>query len=103
MENKYSVDDTIRQLKVHYMELLKSYEEKLKSFPRGTLVIRETKGHRYCYFRYRDGKKVVTKYAGTEKRQEELRQLIVKREALLEETKRVRAEIERIERIEGIK
>lgn len=31
--------------------------------PKCKLVVRELKGNKYCYLRYRDGSKVIMKYA----------------------------------------
>ncbi len=101
--NKYLIDTVIEQAKIHNMELLREYERKLQNYPRGSIVIREMNGRKYCYFRYRDGKKIITKYAGTEGKLEELKQLVVEREKINEEIKRIKAEMERIERIEAVK
>lgn len=59
-------------------------------------MIRERKGKQYCYLRYRDGKKVIQKYAGTIEQEERIRAKIDERKHLLalltmlkEESKRV--------------
>lgn len=104
MENrKYLIDTVIEKEKGRILELRRSYEERLAEFPRGSLVIRNSNGRQYCYFRYRDGKKVVTKYAGTIKKLDELKTMIAKRDELINEIKSLDDEIERIEKIEAIK
>ena len=42
-----------------------SYQQRISELPRGSLSIRELNGRKYCYLRYRDGKRVIQKYAGT--------------------------------------
>ena len=104
MENrKYLIDTVIEKEKSRIVEMRRECEDRLAEFPRGSLVIRDSNGRQYCYFRYRDGKKIVTKYAGTIKKLDELKAIIAKREELLNEIKSLDAEIERIEKIEAIK
>lgn len=104
MEQKtFFIDTVIRNEKIRFLAMVSECEEKLTAYPRGKLVIRESKGHRYCYFRYRDGQKIVTKYAGTEKKLEELQQIVAERDLLLEKLKTLKAELRRIEKLEAVK
>ena len=100
MENRqYLIDAVIEKEKCRIEKMRSECEERLSEFPRGSLVVRESNGRKYCYFRYRDGKKVVTKYAGTERKIDELNAMLAQREALLNEIKSLDAELERIEKI----
>lgn len=100
---KYVIDNIIEKEKVRNREMRAAYERRLLSFPRGTLTIRESNGRKYCYFKYRDGKKIVTKYAGTESRIAELQAQVEERDRLSEMIKKLDAEYERIEKLETIR
>lgn len=77
--------------RIDYM--LAKYQEALAELPKGTISEKQVKGNTYYYLKYRDGKKIVSKYIG--KREiEELRQQIDRRrhieamiKSLLEEQK----------------
>jgi len=46
------------------IKLKNNYENKLKKFQKGSLIMKEIKGHTYYYLNYRDNKKNVFKYLG---------------------------------------
>lgn len=77
--------------RIDYM--LAKYQEALAELPKGTISEKQVKGNTYYYLKYRDGKKIVSKYIG--KREiEELKQQIDRRrhieamiKSLLEEQK----------------
>ncbi len=93
----------LQKEKARIVEMKQTYEAQLSEFPRGSLVIRESNKRQYCYFRYRDGKRVITKYAGTIQKLEELKDQIARRDALVGEIKTLDQEIERIEKLEAVK
>ena len=100
MENRqYLIDAVIEKEKCRIEKMRSECEERLSEFPRGSLVIRESNGRKYCYFRYRDGKKVVTKYAGTERKIDDLRAVLAERDNLINEIKNLDVELDRIARI----
>lgn len=104
MERKqYHIDVVIAREKERFEGKRRACEEKLAAYPRGSIMLRETNGHRYCYFRYREGKRVITKYAGTEKKLGELKRQIAEREKLTEELKRLDEEIGRMEKMENVR
>ncbi len=80
-----------------------AYEEKRREYPRGTLEVRDTAGHRYCYLRYREGDRVITKYAGTAKHLSEIKKAVKARDRLTERIKLLDAEYERILKMQRIK
>ncbi len=44
--------------------LKKHYEDNLGNLPKGSLILKEIKGHTYYYLNYREGKKGIFKYLG---------------------------------------
>lgn len=78
-------------------------EQRLLKFPRGSLTIRESNGRKYCYFKYRDGKKIITKYAGAEKMIPELQKQVEARDELIEMIKVLDGEYEKIEKMERVR
>lgn len=77
--------------RIDYM--LAKYQEALAELPKGTISEKQVKGNTYYYLKYRDGKKIVSKYIG-KKEIGELKQQIDRRrhievmiKSLLEEQK----------------
>lgn len=100
MENRqYLIDAVIEKEKCRIEKLRSECEERLSEFPRGSLVIREANGRKYCYLRYRDGKRVITKYAGTESKIDDLRSVLAERENIVAQIKNLDAELDRIKKI----
>ena len=58
--------------------MLARYHETLSELPKGTISEKLIKGNTYYYLKYRDGKKVISKYVGKDKIQE-VRELVEKR------------------------
>lgn len=100
---KFVIDNIIEKEKIRNREMRSAYEQRLLGFPRGSLTIRESKGRKYCYFKYRDGKKIITKYAGTKKMLAELQEQIEERDRLVEMIKMLDAEYEKIEKMSTMK
>lgn len=100
MESRqYLIDAVIEKEKCRIEKLRSECEERLSEFPRGSLVIREANGRKYCYLRYRDGKRVITKYAGTESKIDDLRSVLAERENIVAQIKNLDAELDRIKKI----
>lgn len=77
--------------RIDYM--LAKYKEALAELPKGTISEKQVKGNTYYYLKYRDGKKIVSKYIG-KKEIEALKQKVDRRrhieamvKSLLEEQK----------------
>lgn len=84
---------TVMQEKQRIDYMLEKYQEALAELPKGTISKKQVKGNTYYYLKYREGKKIVSKYIG-KKEIEELKQQIDKRrhieamiKSLLEELK----------------
>ena len=63
----------------------------------------ELNGRKYCYLRYREGKKVIQKYAGTIEKEDELREKISERKHLEALISMLEEENKRIIKMEAIK
>ena len=100
---KFVIDNIIEKEKIRNREMRMAYAQRILAYPKGTLTIRESKGRKYCYFKYRDGKKIITKYAGTEKKLRELQEKIAERDRLADMIRMLDAEYERITKIESLK
>lgn len=77
------------------------FSREFDELPKGSLVIREVDGRKYCYLRYREGKKVITKYAGTWRKIDEIKNMIDRRRVLADEIKNLDDEFEKIEKVES--
>ncbi len=84
---------TILQEKQRINYMLEKYQETLAELPKGTISEKQIKGNTYYYLKYRNGKKIVSKYVGKQE-VETLKQQIDKRrhieamiKSLLEEQK----------------
>ena len=58
--------DTILKEKTRIEYMLERYRKIINELPKGTLSESNKNGQKYYYLKYRDGKKVVTKYLGKE-------------------------------------
>lgn len=69
---------TVMQERQRIENMLAQYETELRQLPKGTISEKNSGGKNYYYLKYRDGKKVVSKYIG---RQEidEVRERVEKR------------------------
>ena len=100
---EFQIDAVLKKEKMKNEKKLAEYEDKLQGYPRGTLVFRESNGRQYCYFRYRDGKKIITKYAGTVQLYDELSAVVAQRDKLIMEIKHLKAENARIDKMAAVK
>ena len=64
-EKKHYIDVVLERERLRNEKMRLSYQQRILELPRGSLSIRELNGRKYCYLRYRDGKRVIQKYAGT--------------------------------------
>lgn len=56
--------NTVLQEKQRIDYMLAKYQEMLAELPKGTISEKQVKGNTYYYLKYRDGKKIVSKYVG---------------------------------------
>lgn len=56
--------DTIQKEKIRIEYMLNRYRKINEELPKGSLSESEKNGHKYYYLKYREGKKVVSKYLG---------------------------------------
>jgi len=102
-ERKYFIDVVLEKEKQRNENMRSVYEKRISDLPRGSLVIRELNGRKYCYLRYREGKKVIQKYAGTIEQEELIRTKISERKHLTELLSMLEEENKRILKMEEIK
>lgn len=102
-EKKYFIDTILEKEKQRNENMRLAYEKRILDLPRGSLVIRELNGRKYCYLRYRDGKKVVQKYAGTAEQEEGIREKIAERKHLSQLLTMLEEENKRILKMEAVK
>lgn len=69
---------TVLQEKQRIDYMLARYQETISELPKGTISEKVIKGNTYYYLKYRDGKKVISKYVGKDKINE-VREQIEKR------------------------
>jgi hypothetical protein len=102
-EKKYFIDAVLEKEKQRNENMRLAYEKRITALPRGSLLIREFNGRKYCYLRYREGKKVIQKYAGTIEQEEMIRAKIAERKHLTELLAMLEEESKRILKMEMIK
>ncbi len=102
-QKRYFIDAVLEKEKQRNENMQLTYEKRIMDLPRGSLIIRELKGRKYCYLRYRDGKRVIQKYAGTIEQEETIRAKIAERKHLVQLLAMLREEAERILKMEAIK
>ena len=102
-DKKYFIDAVLEKEKQRNENMRLAYEKRIMDLPRGSLVIRELNGRKYCYLRYRDGKKVIQRYAGTIEQEETIRAKIAERKHLTELVAMLEEESKRILKMEAIK
>lgn len=94
------IKSVIREELANSRALKKKYELELKKLPKGSLVRKNIAGHEYYYLAVREGKKVKYKYKGKlplkdVKKYEQIKKNRKKYRALLSETKKQIAFLER--------
>ncbi len=102
-EKKYYINLILEKEKKRNENMRLAYEKKLLELPKGSLFIRNLNGREYCYLRYREGKKVIQKYAGTMGQKEFLTNQIEERKHLEKLIEMLKEEQKIIEKMEMIK
>ena len=97
------IDEVLDREREKALKLKLSFDKRLAELPKGTLTIREVKGNKYCYFRYREGQKIRTVYAGPARNQDEYERQIAEREKIIEQIKELDYEIKRIDTMKTIR
>ena len=73
------IEGVLLEEKQRNLSMQESYKKELSSLPKGSIVIKKIGNKDYCYLKYREGKKVITKYAGQSSNLESLKNQIEKR------------------------
>lgn len=102
-EKKYFIDVVLEKEKRRNENMRLAYEKRILELPKGSLFVRELNGKKYCYLRFREGKKVVQKYAGTIEQEKKIRTQITERKHLIELIAMLEEENKRIQKMEAVK
>ena len=102
-KEKYFIDVVLEKEKQRNIKMQLAYFDRLKDLPKGSLVIRKINGREYCYLKYREGSKVIQKYAGTVEQLDDIRSKIEERKHLIKLIDMLKRENERISKMEAIK
>lgn len=102
-EKKYFIDVVLEKEKHRNKIMQSAYKKRILDLPRGSLIIRELNGRKYCYLRYREGKKVIQKYAGKAEQEEKIRAQIAERKHLINLITMLEEENKRILKMEAVK
>ncbi|MCM1530377.1 MAG: hypothetical protein NC093_10340 [Alistipes sp.] len=100
---KYYIDAVLEKEKQRNQNMRSAYEKRIAILPKGTLAIRKINGRKYCYLRYREGKKTIQKYAGTLEQEASIREKIAEREHLTKLIGMLEEEHMRILKMEAIR
>lgn len=95
-----NIKEIIKEEKNKNIKLLEKYLLLKEKTPKGALEIKEIKGEKYIYLKYREKEKIISKYYGKEKDNLELIENVQKRKHINNMIKRIKKEIEYIERVE---
>ena len=101
-EKKHYIDVVLEKERQRNEKMRLAYQQRVLELPRGSLTIRELNGRKYCYLRYREGKRVIQKYAGTVEQEATLRSQLEERTHLEELIVMLNEENKRILKMEGI-
>lgn len=102
-KRKYYIDAVLKKEIGRNENMQKAYAKRILELPRGSLMIRELNGRQYCYLRYREGQKVVQKYAGTIAEADALRAQIAQRKHLLALLTMLKEEHARMMKMEAVR
>lgn len=104
MKNKkYYIDVILEKERLRNENMLLSYTKRMSELPKGSLVIRKVNSREYCYLRYREGEKVILKYAGTINQIDDIKSKIEERKHLIKLIDMLKEENKRITKMEAVK
>lgn len=82
------------------MRMILEYENELSKLPRGKLIIKKINSYSYFYLKFREGKKVVTKYIGKDNCDvSALQEQLDKRKHIEEMLRRLKSEKRELEKL----
>ncbi len=100
----FLIDKMIEKEKERNIKMQEVYLEKINELPKGQLSIRVlNKNRKYCYLKYKENGKTITKYAGTIEIEEELKSKLLKRKHFEKVLALLKKEFARMEKMEKIR
>jgi uncharacterized protein (UPF0305 family) len=95
--------EMVEQYKHQLLQMRASCTEQIAKLPRGSLTIKRMGTREYWYLKYREGKKVVSKYIGkVSDAIDELKAQIKKRQDLEKDLKKLDKELDMVDRFKDI-
>lgn len=101
--NELYIDTIIKNEKIRNQKMIDVYNCILEMLPKGKLVVRELKGNKYSYLRYRDGSKAIMKYTCNYSKYDDLVLMINEREHIKNVLEMLKKEQNKIIKMEQIK
>ena len=90
---KSALVGVLQEERARNAEMKKILEDELKDLPKGSLVIQSKGGHKYCYLKYREGERIISKYIGkAEVCQKGLEMQVARRRRIEQALRRIREE-----------
>ena len=87
------IKDTLAEELDRNVRSRRAYELECVKLPRGSVTVRKRGNKAYCYLKYREGSRTVTKYAGkAESVEDDLRTQVARRKELESVVKRLKRE-----------
>lgn len=102
-QGRFLVDKILEREKIRILLMIESYQQRIAVLPNGSLKVRELNGNKYCYLSFREGRKVVTKYAGSIENLACLEAQIRERKYWQMALKKLKEEYKRILKMEKVK
>lgn len=91
---------TLIEEKKRNMEMQESYIIEISKLPRGSISVKKIGKKDYCYLKYRDGDKFISKYVGNcEQKLDDLKRQVEKRKYFEKLLKELKAEYKIISKI----
>ena len=59
-----TLNEIVKQHKKQLLKMKRKYREQIAVLPKGSLTVKKMSSGEYWYLKYREGKKVITKYIG---------------------------------------
>lgn len=79
------IEEIVAEEKIRIENMIHKYSDELDKLPRGTLTEKNIRGKKYVYLQFREGKKVLSKYIGTDVGKiESVKQLLDRRKQIEE-------------------
>lgn len=97
------IDGILKREKRRNEHMQMVYSKELAALPKGSLFVKEQGGKTYCYLKFRKDGKVVSEYVGSGEQAINLKKAINRKKHIMAMLKVLKAEHERIIKMEKVK